>query len=175
MNRTRSIFLSTAFAMFSLSAVAGELDSFVAASDGATACWSRQYDAAHMTAHPDQKVAAMSLAVTYWDETAINPSQYVFRLEADLRDGTHGTAIGPCSADGNKMWCGVECDGGGVLVSNRSGGDVLIDLEAIGNIAMTSGCAEEILDEGFALQSGRDDKQFLLHALPPRQCIPAQY
>ena len=171
----RSIVVGAALALSSLSVLAGELDAFVAASDGASACWSRQYDAAHLAAHPHQQVTAMDFTVSYWDETAINPAQYVFRLEADLRDGTHGTAIGPCSAEGDTMWCGVECDGGGVYISSRSGGNVLVDLERIGNIAMTNGCAEAILDEGFSLQSGVDDKQFLLHALPPRQCVPAEY
>ncbi|WP_137150069.1 hypothetical protein [Devosia sp. FKR38] len=175
MNHTRSLFLGTAFALFSLGVMAAELDAFVAASDGATACWSRQYDAAHLAAHPDQQVAAMSMAVTYWDETANGPAQYVFRMEADLRDGTHGTAVGPCRQEGGDVWCGVECDGGGVLLKSRSGGDVLIDLEHTGYIAMTTGCGEDTLDEGFPLESGRDDKQFLLHALPVRQCVPATY
>ncbi|SEQ53958.1 hypothetical protein SAMN05428969_3439 [Devosia sp. YR412] len=171
----KSLFLSTAFALFSLSVMAGELDSFVAASDGATNCWSRAYDAKHMAAHPDQQVVAMDLAVTFMAQSDIGPEQYVFRLEATMRDGTQGQAVGPCMADGNEMWCGVECDGGGVYVSTRSGGNVLVDLERRGSIWMSTSCGDENFDEGFSLDSGRDDKQFLLSQLLPQFCLPAEY
>src|SRR5690606_7195866 len=117
MQHVKSIYFTTAFALFSMSVVAGELDAFVAAQDGASSCWERNYDNQHMAAHPDQQVTGMSLAVTFMAESDINPEQYVFRLETDMRDGTHGEAIGPCMADGGEMWCGVECDGGGVYVS----------------------------------------------------------
>ena len=171
----KSLYLTTAFALCSISVMAGELDGFVAASDGASSCWSRAYDARHLAAHPDQRVAAISLAVTFMAETEINPEQYVFRLEADMRDGTHGEAVGPCMADGKQMWCGVECDGGGVYVSSRSGGNVLIDLERRGAIWMSTSCGDENFDEGFSLESGIDDKQFLLTPLLPQFCMPAEY
>ena len=155
--------------------MAGELDAFVDARDGATTCWSRAYDGRHMAAHPDQQVTAMDLAVTYMAESNIGPAQYVFRLEAQMRDGRRGEAIGPCMADGDQMWCGVECDGGGVYVSTRSGGNVVVDLERRGAIWMSTGCGEENFEEGFSLQSGLDDKQFLLSELLPQFCMPAEY
>lgn len=171
----KSIYLSAAFALCSVSIMAGELDAFVAAQDGASTCWSRAYTPQHMADHPDQQVAAMSLAVTFMGETEINPAQYVFRLEAYMRDGTGGQAVGPCSAEGDEMWCGVECDGGGIYVSSRSGGNVLVDLERRGSIWMSTGCGEDNFEEGFSLESGIDDKQFLLSELLPQFCMPAEY
>jgi len=171
----KSLYLGTAFALFSVSVMAGELDAFVAASDGASKCWSRAYDAKHLSAHPDQQVVAMDLAVTYMAETSEYAEQYVFRLEADMRNGDHGVATGPCMAEGGQMWCGVECDGGGVYVSNRSGGKVLVDLERRGAIWMSSSCGEEDFDGGFSLESGRDDKQFLLTELRPQFCEPVTF
>lgn len=171
----KTLFLGTALILSTLSVAAGELDAFVQARDGATACWSRSYSAQHLREHPHQQVTAMDLTVTYMEETAMSPDQYVFRLEAQLRDGTEGYAVGPCMAQGGKMWCGVECDGGGVLVSNRNGGDILVDLAAVGAIAMSTSCGEDDFDSGFSLQSGIDDKTFLLHPQPVQICEPARY
>lgn len=171
----KSIYLGTALALCSVSVMAGELDAFVASTDGASSCWMRAYDARHLAAHPNQQVTAMDLAVTYTAETDINPAQFVFWLDVDMRDGSHGQASGPCMADGDQMWCGVECDGGGIYVANRSGGKVLVDLERRGSISMTSSCGEENFEDGFALQSGLDDRQFLLTALLPQFCEPTTF
>jgi hypothetical protein len=173
--RLKSIYLGSAFALFSISVMAGELDAFVAAQNGASTCWSRYYDSPHMAAHPDQQVTGMDLAVTFMAETANNSEQYVFRLQAWMRDGTFGEAVGPCMADGDQMWCGVECDGGGVYVSTRSGGDVVVDLERRGAIWMSTSCGEDNFDDGFSLESGIDDKQFRLTRLEPQFCEPATY
>lgn len=79
---------------------------------------------------------------------------------------------GPCMPRGGKMWCGVECDGGSVLISTRNGGDILVDLAAVGGIAMSMSCGEEDFEQGFMLEPGADDKTFLLHALPAQICEP---
>ena len=154
-------------------AVAGELDAFVGDADGSLACWSRQYSEQHLAAHPDQQVTAMSLAVGYEafdDGNAELPGYYWFNLAAALRDGKSGSAGGTCSAagDGLEMVCAVDCDGGGIVVMPRNDGAVLADLERYGYIYMVGGCGAE--EEGFALESGRDDKQFLLHQADNKSC-----
>lgn len=171
MQHHSSLYLGAAMALFALPVIAGELDAFVAAKDGASSCWSRVYDADHLAKHPDQKVKAMSLAVTYMEETAESAEQYVFRMEAELRGGVAGKQFGNCYAQEGKMFCGVDCDGGGVYVSSRNNGNVLVDLETIGSMWMVTGCGEdEGEEEGFSLQSGVDDKEFLLSALPAKAC-----
>lgn len=173
--RRNPFILGSAFALFSVGVLAGELDDFVAATDGATTCWSRAYDRQHLASHPDQQVTAMDLAVTYMAESHVSAAQYVFRLEVDMRDGSHGEAVGPCMADGNDIWCGVECDGGGVYVSTGSSDSVIVDLERRGAIWMSTSCGEENFDEGFSLEAGLDDKQFRLDELLPQFCMPAEY
>ncbi|ODT79940.1 MAG: hypothetical protein ABS76_18490 [Pelagibacterium sp. SCN 64-44] len=131
--------------------------------DGANGCWRRVYDAAHLKAHPDQQVTSMALAMIYRQQPD-DLSYYAYALDVGLRDGRTGTATSNCNADGELLRCWVECDGGGVEVSSRAHGDILVDLEAIGFIHLTGGCsAEDEAEEDFALLPGLDDKQFLLH------------
>jgi len=150
-------------------ALAGELDAFVPPQDGATVCWSRLYDAAHLTQHPEQKVSQMGLALTYHGPANDLGEYYQFRLEAQLRDGTRGFATGPCEARNGKMWCGVECDGGGVAVGLRNGGAVLLDLTETGYIRLAESCDAEEAD-GFELMAGRDDRTFLLGGASAKEC-----
>lgn len=172
MRSLKAVFVGSALILSCLSVAAGELDAFVRAQDGATNCWSRDYTAQHLREHPLQQVTAMDFTVTFMRQSARNPEQYVFRLQAELRDGTAGYAEGPCMSSDGKMWCGVECDGGGVFISTRNGGDILVDLAAIGGIAMSMSCGEEDFKQGFTLEPGADDKTFLLHALPAQICEP---
>jgi hypothetical protein len=155
-----------------LAALAGELDGYVPPEDGARSCWSRSYDAAHLADHPLQQVTKISFAVGYMAATIEFSEQYSFYLEARLRDGTEGYASGPCHAQDGKMWCGVECDGGGVLLERRADGKVLVDLKAHGYIHMSGGCGGGEGD-GFSLEAGKDDHEFLLHAETPKTCKSA--
>lgn len=154
-------------------ALAGELDDFVAAEDGALSCWSRSYDAEHLASHPDQMVSAMTFGVSYMAETSEFAEQYSFWLEATLRDGARGYTTGPCNAYEGKMWCGVECDGGGIYVEARADGDVLVDLETHGYIRMSGSCGSSDENGISALESGKDDKLFLLQATSAKACKAA--
>lgn len=147
------------------------LDRHVESAGGASACWTRIYDAAHLRSHPDQKVSAMRFRITPNPGDEFAP--FDFALEAEVDDEGLGFAAGPCRPEGKGMFCGVECDGGGVFLTLRDDGKVLLDLEQAGFINMAGGCGE---DDGFALESGRDDKQFLLSSAGAAACsgiIPA--
>ncbi|ODT72222.1 MAG: hypothetical protein ABS75_05385 [Pelagibacterium sp. SCN 63-23] len=137
--------------------------------DGANGCWRRQYDAAHLAAHPDQQVTAMSLALVYRDRADGYP-YYAYTLDVALRNGRKGAASSTCDPMEGKLRCSVECDGGGVDVSRRDDGNVRVDLEAVGYIVLTGGCGSEEEEETFELTSGLDDKLFLLHAVDAKQC-----
>jgi hypothetical protein len=155
--------------------LAAELSDFVPARDGALSCWSRIYDAAHLKSHPAQKVAEMNFAISYAAESAEYAAQYSFLIQAKLRDGTAGANTGPCSETDGEIMCGVECDGGYVMVEARSDGGVLLDLDASGYIYLEGGCGSENEDGGFALEAGADDREFLLRPVPAHQCGPALF
>jgi hypothetical protein len=162
-------------AMSAAPAAAFELSELVPEKDGAVACWSRLYDAAHLKAHPDQQVGAMGFSISYAAETAEFAEQYSFLIEARMRNGDVGYNTGPCYENEGQIICGVECDGGSVMVRPASDdGSVFLDLETSGYIWLSGGCGVDDGDGdgGFALESGLDDKRFLLGPMGPGTCEP---
>ncbi|MBJ3785315.1 hypothetical protein [Devosia sediminis] len=157
-------------ALSAASVVAAELSDFLPAEDGATACWQRVYDEAHLASHPDQKVTQMTLAMAHKLFEGADEGMYVFGLDATLRDGTDGTTSGGCSAYEGEVRCGVDCDGGGLALELRDGGSVLADLEAYGYIRMESECGSDGEEASFPIEPGLDDKQFLLHVADAKVC-----
>lgn len=157
----------------------GELASFIPPLAGARACFRRVYDAAHLKAHPKQAVTEMEFRLAYYihdpDEFAPKGQRnYYFELQARLRGAKQKmplSAMGECrpTADGKAIFCGVDCDGGGVNVKRSGDGNILVDLEAVGRLRMTSDCGEDE-DNAFELTSGADDKRFLLSRLPDAEC-----
>lgn len=155
----------------------GELANFVPPEDGARACFARSYDAAHMAKHPRQTVAEMQFRLTYYvhEPDEFYPQgqrNYYFELKARQKGQSQIlTAAGDCFlADGGKaIFCGVDCDGGGVTVS-RTGdaGKILVDLTTAGRLRMTVSCDEE--EDAVELTPGEDDKTFLLTETPPAEC-----
>jgi len=170
MMRKNAFPLGLVIALFGLPVAAGELDAFVEASDGAISCWSRTYDKQHLAQHPDQTVTDMQFAVGYAGERGEYADMYWFELHASQRGGIDGVTSGTCSPDGDAMRCGVECDGGGVVVTTRGDGRVLLDLEAYGHIRMYSECGAESEETSYSLEPGIDDKEFLLQPIGGAQC-----
>ena len=141
---------------------------------GARICFAREYDAAHLKAHPDQKVQSIAFRLAYFmhepDEYYPKGQRnYYFELRTVMRDGGRKIgAAGECvpSPDGTNVFCGVECDGGGVLIRRASTkGGMLVDLGATGRIRMSEGC-----DGGIDLEPGADDRVFLLSEVPAGAC-----
>lgn len=162
--------LGLVIALFGLPVMADELDAFVSARDGAISCWSRTYDAQHLARHPHQTVTEMQFAVGYVAERDDYSAMYWFELHASQRGGVSGVSEGTCWPEGAAMRCGVDCDGGGVVVNVRSDGRVLIDLEDYGYISMHSDCGVESDEAGYSLEAGIDDKAFLLQPVTGGQC-----
>lgn len=157
----------------------GELANFIPPQAGARACFGRVYDAAHLKNHPKQQVTEMQFRIAYYihdpDEFAAKGQRnYYFQILARLRDAQQGkplTAMGECSVadDGKSIFCGVDCDGGGVIVKRNGADKVLVDLEALGRLRMTLDCGEDEAD-AFELTPGADDKRFLLSKMPQAEC-----
>lgn len=151
----------------------GELAKIVAPKDGEVACFSRSYDKKHLTAHPNQQVTDVQFRLTYYQHEPDGnfpkgQRNYYFQMLAKTRNHPKRlTAMGECGPKGSGIFCGVECDGGGVMLKRRDGGKLLVDLEAMGRIRMSESCDDE---EGVEIESGKDDKTFLLDPLKASQC-----
>lgn len=159
----------------------GQLAELVPPQPGARACYSRVYDAAHLAKHPKQKVTEMTFRLAYYRHdpdtyAPLGQRNYYFELDAKVRGQPKKlTAGGECSlrADGKSIFCGVECDGGGVIISRKpEPGKLLVDLESQGYLRMTVDCDEEEADEAetYELKPGADDKQFLLTQTEASAC-----
>lgn len=154
----------------------GELAKFLPPQDGARVCYSRVYDAEHLKKHPRQQVTEMEFRLTYYthepDEFFPKGQRnYYFAVLAKLRGQAPDEPLiaeGECAPHGNSISCGVECDGGGVVLTRREAGKVLVDLTALGRLRMTSGCDAE--DGVVELVPGEDDKSFLLSKATESSC-----
>lgn len=155
----------------------GELAKFLPPASGARICYSRVYDSAHLKKHPKQQVTEMEFRLTYYthepDEFFPKGQRnYYFALLAKLRGQAPDEPLiaeGECSPtqDGKSIFCGVECDGGGVIVTRRDGGKILVDLAEMGRLRMTAGCDES---DAVELTPGEDDKNFLLSKAAESSC-----
>ena len=150
---------------------AAELTDFVPAEPGASACWQRLYDAAHLASHPDQQVTAMTLLMSYLTFDDGSDGMHYFGVDVSLRDGRKGTASGGCWQTEGVVRCGVDCDGGGFVLTRNGDGSALADLEAYGYISLESECGGGDGElESFPLEPGLDDKQFLLKPADAKLC-----
>jgi len=140
-------------------------------------CFSRIYDAAHMRKHPSQKVTAMQFQIRYHrhDPDKQNPEgqrNYYFGMAAKVRGQTKTLhASGECTSSQGKIYCGIDCDGGGVLIERhvREGGLTVKFEDSRAYLRMTLGCGGE---EGRSvnLTPGADDRVFHLVKASPSAC-----
>jgi hypothetical protein len=146
----------------------GELKAFLPPQHGGRVCYTRRYSAEHLAKHPKQTVAEMEFRLTYyqhepdqsWPEGQRN---YYFALTAKVKGKARRLkAFGECTPVTGAISCGVECDGGGVLVMRRPDDKALVYFpDAQSFIRMTEGC-DETEDDRFELKPGSDDWEFLL-------------
>lgn len=151
----------------------GALADFLPPEPGRHICYARTYSADHLKQHPKQTVTEIAFRLAYYrhepDEFYQQGQRnYYFAMLAKRRGSSRTlTAMGECGPNGDRIGCGVECDGGGVSVSRRSGDRILVSLGENGRIRMSEGC-----DEGDAvdLESGEDDREFLLSRVEDAAC-----
>jgi len=140
------------------------------------ACFVRRYDAAHLAAHPLQKVNGMKLLVTAEKDPEAEALQHSFRLGVTFRHrrghfDSSGSCGGPMSsevsADKLHIGCGVDCDGGGVSIEMaKTDKSVLVRLERV-RIWQNNKPDEE---DGLALEAGADDHVFRLDRADLEEC-----
>ncbi len=146
------------------------------------ACFVRTYDAAHLARHPEQKVTVMKLLITA--ESKISDAadlkefgpymNYSFRLGLRFRTraGSYDSSgycgrprVGEDMPDKLQLFCGVDCDGGGISVEVPNDKAALIRLERI-RIWRNN----KPDDEGFEATGGADDRLFRLDRVKLDEC-----
>jgi hypothetical protein len=167
--------------------VAPALRELLAPRHGNQICFARTYDAAHMRAHPKQKVRRMSLLIEVEHIKEDNLSRYNFTLRVAMKGGGKmletsgecGWAYGDKPPQGSMIRCGVECDGGGVDIEQQRGTrNLLVHLTDVdekgqpgrpGRIRMAV-CGDDDEENSVDLVSGADDRTFRLSKARASTC-----
>ncbi|QWG15683.1 hypothetical protein KMZ29_06555 [Bradyrhizobium sediminis] len=141
----------------------------------AYACFVRRYDPEHLARHPLQKVRAMKLLITAEIPPDENTTNYSFRLGVKYRhragdfdsSGSCGHVISEDAGHEIRFGCGVDCDGGGIVVAmSKDDKSAIIRLERV-RIWQNNKPDEEAED---SLVAGADDRIFRLDRVEAREC-----
>ncbi len=151
------------------------LNAILPAEQSNKACYVRAYDAAHLRAHPKQRIPAMKflLGVSAYDPKpadAKGPSDqcyYTFSMSVARRgDKRLLDTSGDCMGS-EEISCVVDCDGGGLALDKMPpAGSLVVRLRNDG-IRMFHGCDEE---QGVLVKPGADDKVFRLDKAANNAC-----
>ena len=147
------------------------------AEDKAETCFLRRYDSAHLKSRPKQRVESIGLCVKVdrlQPEEKGEPVRYVYnfdfatklkgRAEILKTAGECGFSHMPPEQQKNvaskPIWCGVDCDGGGISLEPRKEGAEL--LARLSRIRVESECGGGEEDKAIDLEGGADDKVFVI-------------
>lgn len=163
-----------ALALFGLAmpAAAGDYEAWFAGKPGGVACYARGYDAAHLAAHPRQKVVEIELDfdAREAESEGNRPSRFVVGLGVRLK--------GKKDWYTNSMLCNERAMGGVACSLEGDGGQ--LDLQPSGD-GLEMRLTSEISIEGddFITFGGKtsDDNVFILKTAPQSVCdaSTAQY
>jgi hypothetical protein len=125
-------------------------------------CYARAYDAAHLAAHPAQKVASVRLVHAPGD----GPGRTFAFLDIRLRGGAKRYKLfGSCKASGSGLACTPEWDAGTWRLEKGPGGTLDV---VNGGVTLNpfEFDAEEVAPDSAALPSAPDDRRWPLQRLP---------
>jgi hypothetical protein len=150
------------------------------------ACFGRTYDAAHLAAHPKQRVTSFYLAREFkpdpnleFEQTSeqemkdydganssIGVSAYVRFRD---RKGVYTNGLSCHKYENNRVRCGVDCDGGSFNLK-ISGPSLLLENEGF---VVVGGCgaSEDEQENEEHVSPGADDKVFRLDPKPAAACV----
>ena len=146
---------------------------------GNKACYNRRYDAAHLRAHPHQRITAMTflLNVEAYDEKEVKAERpedkvyYVFVMSVARRgDKRLLHTSGDCYGN-DEISCVVDCDGGHVTLDKMLPADTLIVRLNEDGVRMFHDCDDK---EGVLVTSGTDDKAFRIDKSSANACRALQ-
>jgi hypothetical protein len=110
----------------------------------------------HLAEHPDQTVTSVSICLF---PAQNERSAYNYKLEFHVRGRNQAlSAQGYCSREGERLRCGVECDGGGVSLALNGNTAMMYLLDFI----RLSSCDDATGEGGESLSAGKDDNVFRL-------------
>ena len=127
---------------------------------GPGSCYARDYDAAHLAAHPKQRVTSLAISP---DRTAFGERYLWLWIDGTLR-GTDDRleALAACEKIGTRLDCSMEGDAGEFTLRAAANRAILL---VVGPYGMTF----ELGGDAITLQPDRgDDRSFLL--LPTPDC-----
>lgn len=147
------------------------------AEDKAESCFLRRYDAAHMKARSKQRVEVIGLCVKVerlQPEEKGEPIRYVYNFDFATKLRGRGGILktgGECGFShmppeeqkriaSKPIWCGVDCDGGGITLEPRKEGGEL--LARLSRIRVESECGGGDESKAIDLEGGADDKVFVI-------------
>ena len=141
---------------------------------GRKVCYTRRYDAAHLRAHPQQQVTALTLIIRvqqYEDVSrATRPEDKVyfhFALSMQRRHEKRTLSTsGGCFGASGGITCGVDCDGGGMKLEKLPQADALMMRLDDRGIQMYSDCD----GGGVWVKPGADDRAFRLEKAAESAC-----
>jgi hypothetical protein len=149
-------------------------------------CFVRTYDAAHLAAHPKQKVRQMILLLgreTHPEATEGEGPMFTFSVGFRLKgEASRLESSGSCSSAREtggdevsaRIGCGVDCDGGGLnLQLSNDSKSLRVEMERIrvyGPGERDSDDDEEAM--GREMSGGADDRVFRLDRASLRDCLP---
>ena len=150
----------------------GKLAALLPPREDAHICYTRFYSPDHLARHPAQTVTEVAFRLAYYrhDPDEYFPKgqrNYYFAMLARLRGSdTMLAAYGECAPVGDGISCGIDDDGGGVLITRRGPRELLVSLVEFGRLRM-DGYGE---GGGVVLEPGEDDQQFLLAKIDDTAC-----
>jgi hypothetical protein len=140
------------------------------------ACFVREYDAAHLAKHPQQKVSAIKLLVTAEQVPEDEKINHSFSLGLKFRNkpgdfrsgGSCGHAQASESENGKEhLGCSVDCDGGGIDVELSA--DAKSTIVRVGSVSIWDHKKPDD-DNRLHLDGGADDHVFRLDRAPLEMC-----
>jgi len=149
-------------------------------------CFVRTYDKAHLAEHPDQLVTAVRLRIYHppsnEDATRMNMKATWADLEVKVRGRDVAlTTTATCRKSEppnphlmkhlpppDALWCGVECDGGGIGVAPRGDHAMMYLGNGIRVSVKGLSCGEP---EEETLSGNKDDHVFRLNRVNERECV----
>jgi hypothetical protein len=185
----RRTLVCAAAVVFSLSAAAQELKKESPLPSHlplkAEACFGRIYDAAHLSAHPKQRVTSFHIARQFREDPNLEVDPTPEQEMKDI-DGEHGRVLVTayvrfrdkkgvysnglsCGQNDGKVFCGIDCDGGSFNLK-PSGQSLLLENNGF---VVVGGCgaSEDEQENEEYVRPGADDKTFRLDPKPFAACM----
>lgn len=137
--------------------------------DAAYSCFTRHYDAAHLSSHPRQNVTNMSVFVesTYNAESDSHRDNFL-KIGMNFRHLDKMFVVdGSCEMVDGKLSCGGDCGGGGTFeVTTKGKGSIYVSIPDGAPVYDPTEDADPPKGAAF----GSDDKLFRLDRVDVKQC-----